>query len=356
MIASPGDVLEERDIIRSVIHDWNDIHAALSEVMLAPIGWETHASPELGARAQELINTRILKDCDLLVGVFWTRLGTPTGKASSGTVEEIEEHLAAGKPAMIYFSSRPATPQSIDPDQFSEVQAFKAKCEKRGLIETFDDATELKEKFGKHLSICLAKNVYLNEVRARTLHYRFSSISVAKSAMFEDFSSSFSAFFSHATTVSLFFIHSRSWRENNHGLLLKFLQKRNSKMLHVFLPNFLNSDLIKQIVVNFEDGPYIPKLIEEAVTFFEKLRRRFPKKVKVLLFDFYPTYSFYKFNDNAVFALYPTTDKKKNVPAFQITKTSEFWSFLLDDLNTLVATSKVPSEEHLSHLPELRYA
>jgi hypothetical protein len=27
---------------------------------------------------------------DILMGVFWTRLGTPTGKAPSGTVEEIE--------------------------------------------------------------------------------------------------------------------------------------------------------------------------------------------------------------------------------------------------------------------------
>ena len=30
-------------------------------------------------------------------------LGSPTGVSASGTVEEIEEHLRAGKPAMIYF-------------------------------------------------------------------------------------------------------------------------------------------------------------------------------------------------------------------------------------------------------------
>jgi hypothetical protein len=34
MIASPGDVTEERDIIRAVLHDWNDINAQASSVML----------------------------------------------------------------------------------------------------------------------------------------------------------------------------------------------------------------------------------------------------------------------------------------------------------------------------------
>lgn len=93
MIASPGDVAEERQVIREMIHEWNDINSARSKVMLTPIGWETHTSPELGVRPQELINQRLLVDCDLLIGVFWTRLGSPTGNEASGTVEEIHRHL-----------------------------------------------------------------------------------------------------------------------------------------------------------------------------------------------------------------------------------------------------------------------
>ena len=56
MIASPGDVAEERQVIREMIHEWNDINSARSKVMLTPIGWETHTSPELGVRPQKLIN------------------------------------------------------------------------------------------------------------------------------------------------------------------------------------------------------------------------------------------------------------------------------------------------------------
>lgn len=161
MIASPGDVSEERDIIRSVIHDWNDVNAAASKVILSPVGWETHSSPELGSRPQELINTRLLKDCDLLIGVFWTRLGTPTGKAQSGTVEEIQEHVAAGKPAMIYFSSKPVAPQSIDPQQYGEVQEFKSKLMPLGLVEFFDNSQQFREKLSKQLQLCIINNPFL---------------------------------------------------------------------------------------------------------------------------------------------------------------------------------------------------
>jgi hypothetical protein len=166
MIASPGDVAEEREIIRSVIHDWNDVNATVSKIVLTPVGWETHSSPELGARAQDLINSRLLNPCDLLVGVFWTRLGTPTGETKSGTVEEIEKHLASGKPAMIYFSSKPVAPESIDAAQFAEVTSFKTRCKERGLIEFFDDAGQFREKFAKQLQLTLIQNEYLRRVAA----------------------------------------------------------------------------------------------------------------------------------------------------------------------------------------------
>jgi len=166
MIASPGDVDEEREIIRDIIHDWNDVNAEHANVMLAAVGWETHSSPELGARPQELINSRILENCDLLIGVFWTRLGTPTGKSPSGTVEEIEEHVAAGKPAMIYFSSKPVAPESIDSKQFSQVLAFKEKLMPQGLIETYENFEEFKRKLSKQLQLCLSKNEYLRSKMA----------------------------------------------------------------------------------------------------------------------------------------------------------------------------------------------
>ncbi|MGZ8907437.1 MAG: DUF4062 domain-containing protein [Methylobacter sp.] len=102
MIASPGDVASERAIIRDVIYEWNAVHSQSRNIVLLPIGWESHSSPEMGSSPQAIINEQILDKCDLLVGVFWTRIGTPTKEHPSGTVEEIEKHIESGKPAMLY--------------------------------------------------------------------------------------------------------------------------------------------------------------------------------------------------------------------------------------------------------------
>jgi len=36
----------------------------------------------------------------------------------------MEEHITAGKPTMIYFSSKPVAPQSIDQEQYKALQVF----------------------------------------------------------------------------------------------------------------------------------------------------------------------------------------------------------------------------------------
>jgi|LSQX01.3.fsa_nt_gb nucleoside 2-deoxyribosyltransferase len=152
MLASPADVLKERQVARSIISDWNVVNAEDRRIVLLPIGWETHASPQMGDRPQAIINRQMLKDCDILVAVFWTRLGSPTGTAQSGTVEEIEEHVAKGKPALIYFSSTPVRPDSVDNDQYSALLEFKESCRQRGLVEEYDSLEEFREQFSRHLA------------------------------------------------------------------------------------------------------------------------------------------------------------------------------------------------------------
>src|SRR6266446_5603639 len=90
LIASPSDVIEEREIAIRVIQDWNNLNSHTRRLVILPLRWETHAAPEYNIRPQEAINRQIVDDCDLLIGVFWTKLGTPTGDADSGTLEEIE--------------------------------------------------------------------------------------------------------------------------------------------------------------------------------------------------------------------------------------------------------------------------
>lgn len=152
MIASPSDVRPERSLAQTVIHEWNAIHSNDRRFVLLPLAWETHSSPAMGARAQEVINTQLVADSDLLVAIFWTRRGTPTGASPSGTVEEIEEHIKAGKPVMLYFSNQPVRLDSLDEEQYKALRAFKQSVLKRGLVEEYDSVQQFKETFSRQLA------------------------------------------------------------------------------------------------------------------------------------------------------------------------------------------------------------
>lgn len=161
MIASPSDVADEREIVREVLSEWNAVYSEERGVVLLPVGWDTHSSPDLAGRPQELINERVLANADLLVGIFWTRVGSHTGKAISGSVEEIEKHLEAGKAVMLYFSNQPVHPNSVNSDQYKALNEFKAWATGRGLIEEFESADQFRSKFRRHLPIILRDNAHL---------------------------------------------------------------------------------------------------------------------------------------------------------------------------------------------------
>lgn len=151
LICSPSDVPEERSTIEKVIHAVNALHAHDMGTVLLPVRWETHTSPKLGDRPQAIINKQIVEGCDILVAVFWTRIGTPTGVAESGSVEEIKEFMAAGKPVLLYFSNTPVAPASVDPDQYKRLTEFRVEFQKKGLIESYSDIGEFSDKLHPHL-------------------------------------------------------------------------------------------------------------------------------------------------------------------------------------------------------------
>ncbi|MBA7513389.1 hypothetical protein ES705_05404 [subsurface metagenome] len=152
LIASPNDVTRERTAIPEAINFWNSLNSEQFKVSLLPVMWETHSTPEMGSRPQEIINRQLVDTCDILIGAFWTRIGTYTGEAESGTVEEIEKFINAGKPVMLYFSSIPVVPESIDQEQYKRLKNFKAKCMKNGLVKDYSSITELREKIITHLT------------------------------------------------------------------------------------------------------------------------------------------------------------------------------------------------------------
>lgn len=155
LIASPSDVPDERYAIAQALHDWNSLNSQTQGMILQPVMWETHSAPVMGDRPQGIINNQVVRGCDMLIGAFWQRLGSPTGVEESGTVEEVKWFLTNKKPVMLYFSKAQADLDNVDLDQLKKLKDFKASIRDRGIQEDYRNCEELRTKLSRQLTIVM---------------------------------------------------------------------------------------------------------------------------------------------------------------------------------------------------------
>ena len=157
-VASPGDVAEERDLVSLIVGELRRSIANFVSVELEAIRWETHAWPDVGIDAQDVIN-REIGDYDVFVGVMWRRFGTCTGRSPSGTAEEFdrayEYFTKYAKPKiMFYFCAKPFfTADLSELQQFKSVLEFRQKLQHFGvLFWEYVEPIEFERRFREHLT------------------------------------------------------------------------------------------------------------------------------------------------------------------------------------------------------------
>lgn len=166
-VASPGDVREERSRVRGVIDRVNERHALHEGILLEPWLWEMDAVPDVG-RVQELINPT-LDSAAIVVLILWNRIGSPSGKAESGTVEEFdrafERHNQTGWPRMlVYFCKRPADLETADElDQRARVLQFKKNHEHEILPGSYVTPDDFEKLLETHLDLVVDDIAEINK-------------------------------------------------------------------------------------------------------------------------------------------------------------------------------------------------
>lgn len=113
-LASPTDVSAERQHVHDIADELNRTVARASGANLEVISWEHDTYPSIGDDPQAIVNHQIaqMETFDLFVGIMWNRIGSPTSRAESGTVEEFklaeEARQKHGNPDIwFYFSTAP---------------------------------------------------------------------------------------------------------------------------------------------------------------------------------------------------------------------------------------------------------
>ncbi|MGW3401271.1 hypothetical protein [Streptomyces zhihengii] len=157
LIASPGDTALERDAVEDVIRSWNSDHTLEQKVHLLALRWELDAFPVIGrGTAQEMVNSQFADKADIVVGLFYSRLGHPTASAPSGTAEEISRAVDRGAAVHVFFSGA-NIPQDHDAQQFAALREFREQLRGSGLLGAYSSPDDLKAK----VRTCLEHDVHL---------------------------------------------------------------------------------------------------------------------------------------------------------------------------------------------------
>lgn len=153
LVSCPGDIKTELGIIRDKVDDFNRVFGKSNNVMVDIKHWSKDSYPQSGGKPQDLLNKQFVKECDLAVAIFWTRFGTPTDEYGSGTEEEIELLISAGKQVFLYFSDIPKSPSERNDEQYKQIKEFKNRYKDRGIYFDYKNIDEFETDFLNHLSL-----------------------------------------------------------------------------------------------------------------------------------------------------------------------------------------------------------
>jgi DNA-binding MarR family transcriptional regulator len=177
-ISSPGDVYEERQIVKRVIDRCNRVHSIAERYVLRPLAYEENPPAEVGKRPQTIIDRDMMKagSSDLFICIFWHRMGAPvtleeTGERfQSGTEYEFLDayynNQKRGKPYILLYRGLKPFPPETDPEQLRAVQAFFKRfegehAEFKGLYKTYRSNEEFEDILFHDIDTVISKNLIL---------------------------------------------------------------------------------------------------------------------------------------------------------------------------------------------------
>jgi hypothetical protein len=160
VVASPSDVRKERQAVEAVATELNNGVGNDFGVLLTVSRWETQAFPGFHRNGPQGLIDEILSipDCDIFVGIFWKRFGTPVQDSASGTVHEFTLAYESWKRAkspeiMFYFNEAPYTPKTLEEaTQCAQIIEFKKAFPKEGMWWVYKGASSFEYLLRQHLT------------------------------------------------------------------------------------------------------------------------------------------------------------------------------------------------------------
>ncbi|MCC7210108.1 MAG: hypothetical protein IT323_22585 [Anaerolineae bacterium] len=175
-ISSPSDVAPEREAAARVIERLNRLSSIRERAYLSLAAYEKDAPPVVdGSSAQAVVDRYMMRaeHSDLLVCVFWSRMGTPVKHPETGEqfesgaeyefVSSYRANLLNGKPFILLYRKVPPNPDA-DPEQKAKVDAFFSRFEGdkpdfRGLYRAYQSLDAFEEMLFEHIERIVMNNL-----------------------------------------------------------------------------------------------------------------------------------------------------------------------------------------------------
>jgi hypothetical protein len=162
LFSAPSDVAhEDLEVAAAAVLRWNAIYGQQFGAVVVPTNWQAHSVARHGLHPQAELNAQLVDDADIVIALFWHRLGSPTEAAQSGTVEEIERAHEAGAYVAILRCSR-AIPQGVDLTQLERLRGFYDEIRSRSLVLEYATDSDL----ASHVDAILNRAVSRSRGRA----------------------------------------------------------------------------------------------------------------------------------------------------------------------------------------------
>lgn len=166
MIGCPSDIKEEVQIAKRIILKWTCTNAEAKQMVLLPLYWEDDAYPGYGAHPQKMLDKQLVERSDMLICIFGSKIGTETDTSDSGSIEEIEEHVKAGKQVMIFFKKSVDDIDEIEPVQLQKIKDLRKRIQDKAMWWEYGDYYEFGELLRDKLTLFLNDNWSKNSIVA----------------------------------------------------------------------------------------------------------------------------------------------------------------------------------------------
>lgn len=154
-LCGPSDVEKEVGYAQKVIDDWNQLNSDARGVAIKHFHWSTDTYPDAKQSGQNAVNRQMIDDAEVIVAIFWSKLGTPTAVAESGTVEEIRRGIARGRKVLVYFSDLEPLPPNADESQVDRLWRFRQDLRATSSCWSFQSRSQFREVFANHLTLLM---------------------------------------------------------------------------------------------------------------------------------------------------------------------------------------------------------